>query len=212
MDNCDETPLRVALGTMAPTSILIACRTIRPDDAGLLRNEELTAVSARNPDRRRASGAARHIARALMAELGCPNMIIGRQPSGAPVWPAGIKGSLAHDQMMAVAAISADPLIASVGIDVEAAESLPDELASLVMGPADNFGHVNKQIAGRAVFAAKEAVYKATYPLDGLFLDYGDISINLDAARGATSTGHVAQLYWSLTPRIIMLAVIPVVR
>ena len=98
--------------------------------------------------------------------------------SGASVdswqWPDGIKGSLAHDPEFAVAAVSADPRIASIGVDVEPAQALPEELTALVIGPADNAATLDARIAGKAVFAAKEAIYKATHPIDGLFLEFSD--------------------------------------
>ena len=149
--------------------------SILAGDANLLLQEERRVISARTPEARRASGAARHVARILLAEHGRLHVHMGRELGGSPVWPDELKGSLAHDQHMAVAAICSEPSIASIGIDVEAATPLPTELSSVVVSPTDEPGHVSERLAGRAVFSAKEAMYKASYPIDGEILNYDDI-------------------------------------
>ena len=208
MSNCDEVLLRTAMTAMAPPSVRVGCRSILADDADLLLEDEHGAVTARSPEARRASGAARHVARTLLAEKGHPTAPIGKVRGGSPVWPAEIKGSLAHDQHMAVAAICFEPGIASIGIDVEPVGPLPSEITSLVVSPTDKAGHVTPRLAGRAVFSAKEAIYKASYPLDGSILDYDDISVDFGKASGQTCTGRTACLHWCLAPHVVVLAVI----
>ena len=107
---------------------------------------------------------------------------------------------------MAVAAVASINDVGSLGIDVEPAIALPDEIAALVATSIDVVGAVDRQLAGRILFAAKEAVYKAVYPLDHEILDYGDIAIDLSASRATTTTGRRATLAYCLAPRIVVLA------
>ncbi|MDO8875732.1 MAG: 4'-phosphopantetheinyl transferase superfamily protein [Pseudolabrys sp.] len=193
--------------SMAPPGIRLGCRTIRVGDEDLLLPEEQRVVTTRDLEARRASGAARHLARGLMAELGHPVVAIGRERFGQPVWPAGVVGSLAHDRVMAVAAVVSSSTAVSLGIDVEPAEPLPDDAVPLVMTADDEPGTASRHLAGRILFAAKEAIYKAVHPLDGIILNHDDVIVSLSASCGRTRTGAMVRLYWCISPRIVVLAV-----
>lgn len=203
-----EAALAEAMAALAPEGVLLACRAIRAKDEGLLLPEEARALTTRDPAARRASGAARHAARALLVARGHPSGPVLRSPFGAPLWPEGIVGSLAHDDGMAVAAVASARAARSLGIDVEPAAPLPEELSGLVVTPADGLG-TGAALSGRLVFAAKEALYKAVHPLTGEVLDYGDIAVNLPEGTARARSGHVARLSFCLAPRVVVLAVIP---
>ncbi|MBN9236617.1 MULTISPECIES: 4'-phosphopantetheinyl transferase family protein [Phyllobacteriaceae] len=194
------------MAAIAPPGVGVGCRSIRDGDEAHLLPEEAGSIPARRPAMRRASGAARWIAHSLLSNIGINDFPVLRSPSGAPVWPDGISGSLAHDDEMAVAAVASITDVGSLGIDVEPAIALPDEIAALVATSIDVVGAVDRQLAGRILFAAKEAVYKAVYPLDHEILDYGDIAIDLSASRATTTTGRRATLAYCLAPRIVVLA------
>jgi len=204
-----EASLLSAMISMAPAGIHLGCRIIRADDEKRLLPEERSAVTTRDRDARRASGAARHLARGLLENLGHKGIAIGRERSGRPLWPAGVVGSLAHDGAVAVAAVASNRAIASLGIDVELVAPLPDDISPLVITLSDNPGTIGAGVAGRLIFAAKEAVFKAAYALDGALLDYDDIDLDLDTSLARTRTGHAAKLFWCLDPRIVVLAMIP---
>jgi len=117
-------------------------------------------------------------------------------------------GSIAHDCAMAVAAVTRRSANVSLGIDVEPAKALPDDIASVALTPNDVIGAArDRDLAGRIVFAAKEAIYKATFPLDGTILGHEDVAVDLTAARGRTRTGHVLALHYCVAPRIVVLAI-----
>ncbi|SDA97408.1 4'-phosphopantetheinyl transferase EntD (siderophore biosynthesis) [Mesorhizobium qingshengii] len=194
------------MAAIAPGSVRIGCRVIRDADEAHLLPEEARSIPARQQAMRRASGAARWIAHGLLAELGINDVAILRAPSGAPVWPDGMTGSLAHDDEMAVAAVAPVDRIASLGIDVEPAQPLPDDILALVAIPADRTDAVDRQLAGRILFSAKEAVYKAVYPLDREVLGYEDITVDLDAGHATTKTGRRVSLAYCTGPRVVVLA------
>ena len=72
---------------MAPTGVRIGCRTIREGDESHLLPQEARSIPSRQPLMRRASGAARWIARGLLADMGLNDVAILRASSGTPVWP-----------------------------------------------------------------------------------------------------------------------------
>ncbi len=202
-----EAVLLSSMTRMAPAGILVGCRLIRAGDEDLLLAEEHRAITTRDPRARRASGAARHLARGLLARLGHPHAPVRRERSGQPVWPSGIVGSMAHDDDVAVAAVASHAPIVSLGIDVEPAEPLAEEVAALVMTEADEPGAIQGHLGARILFAAKEAVYKAIFPLDGVVLNYDDIAVDLTRSRAATRTGRDVKLHVCLSPRIVVLAI-----
>jgi 4'-phosphopantetheinyl transferase EntD len=198
--------LQAILDRLAPAGVRATCRRIGHDDAARLLDAEAAVLTTTVPAARRASGAARTAARQLLAHLGGSGAPILRTPAGAPVWPAGFVGSLAHDDTVAVAAVGRSAAAAGLGIDVEPAEPLPADVADLVVHPRDVVADPADPLSSRLVFVAKEAVYKAVHPLCGLVLDWPDITVDLAAGRAVTVTGHVAELFVTRAPRLVALA------
>lgn len=176
----DLTRFRRELGR---EGVAIGAKRIEARDEWALLPEEAASVGG-GPARRRASGAARLVARGLLRGLGFGAAVpIPRAPGGAPIWPAKAVGSLSHDDVYAVAAVAPMARVASLGIDVEPALALPEDLFDLVLGP-DGRRHVEGDATlARLVFCAKEAVYKAIYALDGTMLEFGDIEVSLADER-----------------------------
>jgi 4'-phosphopantetheinyl transferase EntD len=143
--------------------------------------------------RRRASGAARIAARAALAALGGPaDAPLPRAPGRFPVWPDGFVGSLAHDEEIAVAAVARAGL--ALGVDVEPAQPLPDDVAEIVLSASERRACARDPALSRAVFAAKEAVYKSINPLDGTPLEYEDIEVDLAAGLARLRDGRALRL------------------
>ncbi|WP_062118599.1 4'-phosphopantetheinyl transferase family protein [Aureimonas sp. AU40] len=205
--NPDAAALQAALDRLAPPGIRLACRALRAGDAAHLLPEEAGSITARQPARRDASGAVRWAARQLLKAHGLGEAAILRAPSGAPIWPGGLTGSLAHDETMAVAALGRIDAVGSLGVDVEPPEPLSPDLLALVVTGADRLPEPADLLAARLVFCAKEAVYKAVYPLDGQILDYGDIAVDLPLRRATTRSGRRLQLFLCTAPRLVVLAV-----
>ncbi len=195
--------LQRAIESLAPAGVRIGCRLIALGDEAALLPEEAASIRTAHGPARRASGAARIVARWLLAQLGCAAVAIPKGGAGEPLWPAGVTGSLAHDGEVAVAAVTLRRDVA-IGIDVEPAEALPADMLDLVATPderrrLDRFG-------GRVLFAAKEAVYKAAFPGDRVFLEFHDIAVDLAAGAAQTRTGRAFALHACVAPRIVVLA------
>jgi len=194
------------IDALALPGLLIGHRVIMAGDETTLRAEEASSFSSRAPAARRASGAARIVARELMARLGYPDAQLPRGAAGAPLWPAGVVGSLAHDDEVAVAAVALAQDFASVGIDVEPARALPTDMRELIASPDELRTIEDDPLKGRLLFVAKEAVYKAAYPLDRTFLEFSDIAVDLAAGKAITSTGPAFSLRSCVSSRIVAVA------
>jgi 4'-phosphopantetheinyl transferase EntD len=198
--------LQRELDAIAPPGLLIGHRLISPGDEDALLGEEAASIASTVVSARRASGAARIVARELLAQLGHPRAPLPKSASGAPVWPAGIAGSLAHDDEVAVAAVGRQRKVGSVGIDVEPAVLLPPDMLELIATPNELGKIADAPLHGKLLFAAKEAVYKAVYPLERVFLEFRDIKVDLAARTAVTRSGRVVALRYGLSPRVVVLA------
>ena len=188
-----------AIDTLAFPGVAVGHRLISPGDEHALLKEEVPALAASVVKVRRASGAARIVARQLLTQLGHANCALPKGPAGAPVWPAGIVGSLAHDSRVAVAAVGMRADVGALGIDVEPAECLPSELLELVATPHERLNLGDDVYRGRLLFVAKEAVYKAVHPLDQTFLEHHDVEINLSERKAVVRSGRVVELRFSIS-------------
>ena len=185
--------------------VLIGARRIQPGDEAAA-SHWLKAGTASLASRQ-ASGAARIVARSLLAKLGSDaDAPLIRGPSGAPVWPPGIVGSLAHDEEFAVAAVARAGGLIGLGVDVEPAEPLPPDLVNLVLLPVEQKETPDESVKQRLIFVCKEAVYKAVNPLDGSLLEYADIETRLQEASARLRDGRQLRLATLATGRLVAAA------
>jgi len=203
-----DTKLLAALGALARPDLLVGCRRIAVGDENALLPDEASPLMSSVVKVRRQSGAARIVARMLLKSLGAPGAILPRTTSGAPAWPTGFVGSLAHDDEMAVAAVMRSGSARSLGVDVEPAMMLPSELLPLVTTVAERARYSRPLIESRILFSIKEAVFKAFHPVYGVFLDFGDIEIDLEAGLARVRAKETVRISFISAPRIVALAVL----
>ncbi len=106
-------PLQQMIDALAPPGILVGHRLIAPGDEFALLPEEAGAFASSVVKVRRASGAARIVARELLRQFGRAPRAVPKSASGAPAWPDGIVGSLAHDAEVAIAAMASREVLTS---------------------------------------------------------------------------------------------------
>ncbi|MEE9453484.1 MAG: 4'-phosphopantetheinyl transferase superfamily protein [Paracoccaceae bacterium] len=100
----------------------------------------------------------------------------------APQWPAGYVGSITHNDTSAAAIIGHATHFAGLGIDHEEImdAATAQKLQSAILSPSE--ATLQPQALGYTaftslVFSAKEALYKATYPLIGKMFGFHDVSL-----------------------------------
>jgi 4'-phosphopantetheinyl transferase EntD len=169
--------IEAALAQLFPPGVAVAAVVIAADSPPLM-PAEAVAVAKAVPARVAEFAAGRLAARRAMAGLGHPAVPIPAGLDRAPVWPKGLAGSISHAGGLAVAAVRRGlPL----GLDLEADAALEPDLWPLVCDavelaalPVAEPGH-----AARTIFSAKEAVYKAQYPLTGRLVGFDAVMITL---------------------------------
>lgn len=73
---------------------------------------------------------------------------------------------MAHDDRIAVAAVGLRGDFDTVGIDIEPVAPLSPDMLELIATPRERRAIAHNQLGSKILFAIKEAVYKAAYPLD----------------------------------------------
>lgn len=126
-----------------------------------------------------------------------PIPVVGRDRRGAPVWPDGFTGSIAHTDGESLAiATSTDVL---VGVDIErlmagsTAETVGRRIAPEVLARAyAGAESIDQALAVTLAFSAKESVYKCLHPRVQRFFGFEaatvraitDASIEVELAEG----------------------------
>ena len=204
--------LEAVLQDIAAPGVWIGHRAIAEgDELGLL-PEEQRAFARSVIKVQRASGAARIVARKLMQRAGIAPRPVLKGAAGMPQWPDGFVGSIAHDSTIAVAALARRTDHLSIGIDVEPAEAIEPDLVEIVATERERSGLADAPIQGRLLFAIKEAVYKAVYPLDRTFLEHHDVEVNLPARTAAVRDGRTVSFRYGVSSHIAVLAFIEAAR
>jgi 4'-phosphopantetheinyl transferase EntD len=196
--------LHTAIQRLGLPGIMIGHRLISPGDEYALLPEE--AVASPSAKIRRSSGAARIVARELLARTGCEICAVPKCSSGAPIWPPQIVGSLAHDTDVAVAALAPHREFASIGIDVEPAEPLPIELLKIIATSSEQSALDTYVFGGRLLFVAKEAVYKAVSGLDRMFLNHRDVEVDFLKRKAVVRNGRTVEFRFCISTHLVVLA------
>jgi len=207
--NATSPPLQRAIDAVSVPGIGVGHRLIADGDELALLPEELDAFAGSVIRVRRASGAARIVARQLLSRFGQAPHAIPRSTGGKPIWPNGIVGSMAHDSKIAIAAVAAQKDFLGIGIDIEPAEPLVPDLLDIVATAKERETIQDDPCGGRLLFAVKEAIYKTVYPLDGVFLDHHDVEVSLSAGTAVIRNERTIRFRYCVAPRIVVLAFIP---
>jgi 4'-phosphopantetheinyl transferase EntD len=199
--------LRRFLAEQLPLEAIAAVKAIEDGDETFLTARELSSMGRSVVAVRRASGAARRLARQLFDRLGIEARDIPRREKGGPLWPTGVIGSLAHDEALAAAVVARAGKLEGIGIDIEPSENLPAEVAELVAkNEKEREQFSGDPFGDKALFCIKEAVFKAVNPHDRAFLEFDQVAV--DRKSQTARTYYDRWVHWRVltSPRVIAIA------
>jgi enterobactin synthetase component D len=132
--------------------------------------------------RRHSFLAGRLCAERCIEELGVQPQGVGRDPSGSPVWPEGVKGSITHTAHVAHAISCSGPSLHGMGIDsepfVDGEQALAiEQHCCTVRERAVLASSEERQRLLTLIFCAKEAFYKAIYAQVRRYVDFLDVEL-----------------------------------
>jgi 4'-phosphopantetheinyl transferase EntD len=147
--------------------------------------DEARTIIRAVPKRKREFVSGRACARAALAGLGCRAQSIAAGPDRAPIWPDGYVGSISHTSSLCLAVAGRSSDFLSIGVDLEPNTPLDLAVARSILSVAEWRDIESDLGLAKMVFVAKEAVYKAYYPLTKTFLHFTDVSIRVSQDRNS---------------------------
>lgn len=176
-------------GTLAPFVLgddVLQCLTALHRGVSCSADSSFTYASrsCRFDMRRAEFDAGRACAGSLLRQLGASDTRVLVSADRAPIWPDGFTGSISHSSdLLGVAVARRSPAIRSLGVDIEAivSEETCREVAAMCVNPVEleliESLDADKRVAMTVLFSAKEALFKALYPLVGGFFDFCDAEV-----------------------------------
>jgi len=152
--------------------------------------EEEKFLSARAVGKRRRQyllgRAAAHCAMASVT--GQPPEPVLKTERGDPVWPEGLVGAITHSGDTAICAVGRREHANGLGVDLELlSRKVPLEITRHVCTPRElawvkeREDPTEAHLRLRMVFSAKEAGFKAFFPVEGIFLGFKEAELTWDA-------------------------------
>lgn len=145
------------------------------------------AVAVRGAVARRVTEfhAGRAAARAAMTQLSLPHGSVLMGQNRAPVWPDGITGSISHSKTACVAVVGLSSQWAGIGVDLEEATMLDPLLITEVCSKAERIWlgqqpAEERGVMAKLIFSAKEASYKAQFPVTGQLFGFEVLELTID--------------------------------
>jgi len=186
----------------------VADEPIHPGERALYVGDDASGVDVRQ---RRATSTGRALAREVLRNMGVVAGPMLRAVGGQCAWPVGIVGSIAHDDDVAICVVGAGVNVA-FGIDVEPALPLPAEIKDDVASTDLERDAVSDDlVAARLLFCAKEAVFKACFPIEQVFFEHADVQLVTpgqlsSSATFLTSTKRTVEVALTRVPRLLAVA------
>ncbi|MDG4794576.1 4'-phosphopantetheinyl transferase superfamily protein [Micromonospora sp. WMMD1082] len=177
------------LADLLPPDVVVAERFDDVPETELFPDER--AVVARAVERRRREFATvRACAREALGRLGFDPTPILPGLRGAPVWPAGVVGSMTHCDGYRACAVGLRVRVIATGVDAEPHAPLPAGVLAAVALPEERTALAALAATrpdvhwDRLLFSAKESVYKTWYPLTGRPLDFDQAQLRFHPGTG----------------------------
>jgi 4'-phosphopantetheinyl transferase EntD len=178
----------------------VAAAEVREDvDASLLFDVERAECAGACAKRVAEFAAGRLCARRALAEFGLAGSAVLRNEDRSPAWPAGFVGSISHTLGFCAAAVARSSEIAALGIDAEIVGRATPEIWPYLFTLAEYtlleaLPARQRAAIATLVFSAKEAFYKCQHGLTGEWLEFGDVTLELDGIGESAGVFRVRPL------------------
>ena len=192
---CPRIPERVtgesirALSELFGNEVVAVAAEPSLDSLSQLYPDELAIVERVIDTRKAEFATARVLGRRALRELGVVAKSLCPHPDRSPRWPEGIVGSITHTAGYCAVAVARTSKLRAIGLDVEQRAPLKAKIISMICCEAEadwissNESSVQDQLT-KLLFSAKEAFYKCQYPLTKTMLDFRDVELQFDDAKG----------------------------
>jgi 4'-phosphopantetheinyl transferase EntD len=156
-----------------------------------------------SPKRRDEFAAGRLCAAAALQALGSHSLRVDREEGGAPIWPPGVCGSISHNDDVAAAVVCRAEEVRAIGVDIEKVGSVEPVLWTMLFSEAEHRQLAaadprTQDVLATTMFTAKEAFYKAQWPITREWLDFLDVEIEVSGCAFAVLPRQRRSWTWRL--------------
>ncbi|SDH38327.1 4'-phosphopantetheinyl transferase family protein [Alloyangia pacifica] len=143
-------------------------------DLSELHPEERAAISNAVPKRQAEFAGGRLAARAALRQLGLSGGPILKAKDRSPIWPEGVVASITHTGGLCLAMAARARDWRALGIDLELDRPMRSDLIPAITSITElaRLSPMPFSQAAVRIFSAKEAAYKAQYPLTGALFGF----------------------------------------
>nr|MDT0663679.1 4'-phosphopantetheinyl transferase superfamily protein [Micromonospora sp. DSM 115978] len=179
--------------TVLPAAV-VAVEAFGDDRPGALFPAEAATLGRAVEKRRNEFTTGRLCAHQALSGLGVQPVPILPGKRRAPIWPTGVVGSITHCAGYRAAAVAHRSDVVALGIDAEPNDQLPAGVLDMIAVDVEREWLAEQLPASiwwdRLLFSAKEAVFKAWYPLTETELDFDEAALTVDPDQ-RTFTAHL---------------------
>lgn len=144
---------------------------------------EAAHLAAAVPRRKAEFAAGRTAARDAMVSINIEPCQILAHADRAPIWPVGINGSISHKNTLCAAVVARAPVF--LGLDIEEDTDLATDLLATICSKKElaRIAGPDQGRLAKLIFSAKEAAYKAQYPLTRQLFGFETFDVALDQTQ-----------------------------
>ena len=184
--------LQSALQALLPVKVGCAVQQVASEAEAFQYAEEGSHLANAAIARRNEFISGRRCARIALAHIGQASCALPADLDGLPIWPSATMGSITHSRGLCCAvAASADKMM-HLGIDLEKTTRLSARAMERVVHPLEEATVGEDQALGSLLFSAKEAFYKAQFPVWGAQPNFKDLALQIHSNTQQLSVLKIA--------------------
>ena len=179
---------------MVPSGTGVVAEQITDQEESFEYPEEVRHLKNAVPKRRNEFIVGRRCARAALAQIGVSPCALPPGENRVPQWPAGIVGSISHSVGLCCAVAAHSNRIRCLGVDLETTTRISPGVIKYVMHPLEADFVGSDQMRGSLLFSAKEAFFKAQFPIWGVWPNFKDLAFQATTVTDQLTVIEVATL------------------
>lgn len=148
---------------------------------------EASALAGAAAGRQAEFSAGRAAARSALEQAGFAPQALPSDALGLPIWPDGAVASISHSRGLACAVAAKKVDFSLLGLDLEKTNRISPAATKRVVHPIEADWVDREQGRASLLFGAKEAFFKAQFPVFGAQPSFQDIAFSIDASVGQLS-------------------------
>jgi 4'-phosphopantetheinyl transferase EntD len=183
---------QIALQAMLPEAVGCCVRQVTSQAEAFEYEVEGSHLANAVLARRNEFIAGRCCARMALAQIGQAACALPIDVDGLPIWPIATLGSITHSRGLCCAVAASANNMMYLGVDLEKTNRLSSRAMERVVHPLEVATVGENQALGSLLFSAKEAFYKAQFPILGAKPNFKDLALQIHGNTQRLSVLEIA--------------------